>query len=203
MKKLLISIIAMLGISINCNSQLLYYSDNAPNANVTVASGCIVVSIDSVSSMVLFPRGFNNNYMHYSEAGIDMFFSTDLTTMFLNMGGQTYQYTLSVPLVTTPVTPVTPVTPPVYPISPATPIVPYYNYGMPDNYYDNDADKAYYKAEIRQLKRRIRDAERSLRRYERYNQRHPSISSSQLVQSQRRLIRTYYERLQWLESQLY
>ena len=76
MKKLLISIIAMLGISINCNSQLLYYSDNAPNANVTVASGCIVVSIDSVSSMVLFPRGFNNNYMHYSEAGIDMFFST-------------------------------------------------------------------------------------------------------------------------------
>ena len=39
--------------------------------------------------------------------------------------------------------------------------------------------------------------------YERNMRRDPSISSSQLVQSQRRLIDTYYERLHWLESQLY
>ncbi len=199
MKKLLFSIIAMLGISINCNSQLLYYSDNAPNANVTVASGCIVVSIDGVSSMVLFPQGFSGNYMHYSEAGIDVLFSPDLTTMLLNIGGQAYQYTLSAPLVTTPAAP------PAYPVSPVYPVTPYYNYyPQYNNYSDiNDADRAYYEAEIRQLKRRIRDAERSLRRYERANRRDPSISSSQLVQSQRRLIHTYYERLRWLESQLY
>ena len=192
MKKLLFSIIAMLGIGINCNSQLLYYSDNAPNANVSVASGCIVVSIDGVSSMVLFPQGFNGNYMHYSEAGIDVMFSYDLTTMLLNIGGQTYQYTLSAPLVTTPAAP------------PAHPATPYYNYYQQYNNYSdiNESDRAYYEAEIRQLKRRIRDAERSLRRYERANRRDPSISSSQLVQTQRSLIRTYYERLHWLESQL-
>ena len=201
MKKLIISIIAMLGISMNCNSQLLYYSDNAPNVNVTVAPSCIVVSIDGVSSMVLFPQGFSNNYMHYSEAGIDILFSTDLTTMFLNMGGQTYQYTLSMPIYTAPAAPATYPTLPTFPTCPA---VPYYNYGTPDNYYyDNSDDKAYYRAEIRELKRRIRDAERSLHRYERYNRRDPSITSSQLVQSQRRLINTYYERLRWLESQLY
>lgn len=56
---------------------------------------------------------------------------------------------------------------------------------------------------IRQLEWKIRDAERSLRKYEEWNRKNPSISSSQLVNSQRRLIRTYQEQIQELMRQLY
>ncbi len=142
--------------------------------------------------MMLFPQGFLSNYMYYAYGGVNALFTIDLTSMLLYVGGQTYQYTVvaappssSAPGFNYPITP------------PAT---------VPQQYYDpgpSEADRAYYRSEIRQLRYKIREAERSLRRYERDNERDPSISSMQLVQSQRRLIRTYYDRLEWLESQLY
>lgn len=55
---------------------------------------------------------------------------------------------------------------------------------------------------IRQLEWRIRDAERSLRKYEEWNRKNPSISSSQLISSQRRLIRTYQDQIQDLIRQM-
>ncbi len=63
-----------------------------------------------------------------------------------------------------------------------------------DSYYDN----MLIQEEIRQLEYKIRDARRSLRMYERWNEKDPSISTSQLVIAQWRLIRTYEERIQQL-----
>lgn len=55
---------------------------------------------------------------------------------------------------------------------------------------------------IRQLEWKLQDAEKSLRKYEEWNRKNPSISGSQLVNSQRRLIRTYQEQIQDLLRQM-
>ena len=56
---------------------------------------------------------------------------------------------------------------------------------------------------IRQLEWKLRDAEESLRKYEEWNRKDPSISGGQLVNSQRRLIRTYRNQIQDLMRQLH
>lgn len=192
MKRVLIILMIALVSSFVCKAQLCYQSPNAPNVQVTVVSGGIMIDIDGGSSMMLFPQGFLSSYMYYASDGVSALFTMDLTSMLLYIGGQTYQYTVVAATTTTPMPGFN------YPAVPPSTV--------PPTYYDNgpsEADRAYYRSEIRQLRYKIRDAERTLRRYERYAERDPSISSMQLVQSQRRLIRTYYDRLEWLESQLY
>lgn len=74
--------------------------------------------------------------------------------------------------------------------------------------YDNSlsgsssSDNLVIQERIRQLEWKLRDAERSLRQYEEWNRKNPSISGSQLVSSQRRLIRTYQEQIQDLLRQM-
>ena len=191
MKKFVIAMIIAAAAFVAGNAQLRYQCQGAPEVAVTVVSGGIMINVDGGSSTVmLYPQGFLSCYMYYIGDGVSALFTSDLASMLLSVGGQTYQYMLTVS---------------------ATPVSPGFNYppvpvAPPAGTYDNtpsEADKAYYRNEIRQLRYKIRDAERSLRMYERSMRRDPSITSSQLVQSQRRLIDTYYERLYWLESQLY
>ena len=174
MKRVLIILMIALVSSFACKAQLCYQSPNAPDVQVTVVSGGIMIDIDGGSSMMLFPQGFLSSYMYYASDGVSALFTMDLTSMLLYIGGQTYQYTVVAATTTTPMPGFN------YPAVPPSTVPP-----------------------TRQLRYKIRDAERTLRRYERYAERDPSISSMQLVQSQRRLIRTYYDRLEWLESQLY
>lgn len=73
--------------------------------------------------------------------------------------------------------------------------------------YDNSSNKSsgnniVIQEQIRQLESKIRDAERSLRLYEEWNRKNPSISNSQLINSQRQLIRTYQDRIQQLIRQI-
>lgn len=192
MKKSILAILLAIAMSISCYSQSRYQSPNAPDVEVSVISGGIMVDIDDGTSIVLYPQGFLSCYMYYAYGNVSALFTADLSSMLLYVNGQTYQYTLSS---------TTPTSSPGfnYPAIP-TPATP------PPAYYDNyrsDADRAYYRSQIKEMEYKIRDAERSLRMYERMNRKDPSISSMQLVQSQRSLIRTYYERLQWLESQVY
>lgn len=72
-----------------------------------------------------------------------------------------------------------------------------------DNYSDDSSsDNLVVREQIRQLESKIRDAERSLRQYEESNRRNPSISGSQLINSQKRLIQTYEDRIQQLMRQM-
>lgn len=76
-----------------------------------------------------------------------------------------------------------------------------------DSPYDNYSDDSYsnnlvVREQIRQLESKIRDAERSLRQYEERNRQNPSISNTQLINSQRRLINTYEDRIQQLMRQI-
>lgn len=73
--------------------------------------------------------------------------------------------------------------------------------------YDNSSNNSsgnnmVIREQIRQLESKIQDAERSLRLYEEWNRKDPSISNSQLVNSQRQLIRTYQDRIQQLIQQM-
>lgn len=80
--------------------------------------------------------------------------------------------------------------------------VPVYNSPY-DNYSeDSYSDNLMVREQIRQLESKIRDAERSLRQYEESNRRNPSISGSQLINSQKRLIQTYEDRIQQLMRQM-
>lgn len=76
--------------------------------------------------------------------------------------------------------------------------IPYNNSSSTESFSDNMV----IQEKIRQLEWRIRDAERSLRKYEEWNRKNPSISSSQLISSQRRLIRTYQDQIQDLIRQM-
>ena len=63
--------------------------------------------------------------------------------------------------------------------------------------YDNSAsDNLVDMERIRQLESKKRDAERSLRMYEQWNEENPSVSNSQLINSTKRLIRTYENQIQ-------
>ena len=191
MKKFLISLVLLVATTFVGMGQLLYQSFNAPDATVTVVQGGIMVQLDgSTSSIMLYPQGFLSCYMYYASNDVNALFTADLSSMLLYVGGQTYQYTLTV-------TPASGVPGFNYPPVPSPGYVPPADNGV------SEADRAYYCSQIKELRYKIRDAERSLRRYERSDRENPSISSMQLVQSQRRLISTYRERLQWLESQLY
>ena len=80
--------------------------------------------------------------------------------------------------------------------------VPTYNVSY-DNSSSSSGDYLVIRERIRQLEWKLRDAEESLRKYEEWNRKDPSISGGQLVNSQRRLIRTYRNQIQDLMRQLH
>ncbi len=80
--------------------------------------------------------------------------------------------------------------------------VPTYNVSY-DNSSSSSGDYLVIRERIRQLEWKLRDAEESLRKYEEWNRKDPSISGGQLVNSQRRLIRTYRDQIQDLIRQLH
>lgn len=80
--------------------------------------------------------------------------------------------------------------------------VPTYNVPY-DNSSSSSGNDLVIRERIRQLEWKLRDAEESLRKYEEWNRKDPSISGGQLVNSQRRLIRTYREQIQDLMRQLH
>lgn len=79
---------------------------------------------------------------------------------------------------------------------------PIYNSPYDNSFNNSSNNNMVIREQIRQLESKIRDAERSLRQYEEWNRKDPSISNSQLVNSQRQLIRTYQDRIQQLIRQM-
>ncbi len=79
---------------------------------------------------------------------------------------------------------------------------PSYNIPYDDSSAESVSNNLVIQEKIRQLEWKIRDAERSLHKYEEWNQKNPSISGSQLISSQRRLIRTYQDQIQDLIRQI-
>lgn len=120
--------------------------------------------------------------MFYSCVNANVTFTLNMQSMIITTNGQNYPYTLSK-----------------MENAPNVPYDPNYNIPSPNN---GGSNRAYCEAEIRQLEYKIKDAERSLKLYEEWNRKDPSISNSQLVSSQRRLIRTYQDRIQELIRQM-
>lgn len=177
---LLLSILVCLSVCIN--AQTAYYeSDNAPTAAVTVVPTGIVLQLEGGNPVTFSPMGMNNQFMFYSCGNANVTFTLNMQSMVITMNGQNYPYTLSK-------------------MENATNVP--YNPNYTPSPGGNSSNRAYCEAEIRQLEYKIRDAERSLRLYEKWNEKDPSISNSQLVSSQRRLIRTYQDRIQELIRQM-
>lgn len=174
MKKiLLLSILVCLSVYVN--AQTAYYeSDSGPTAAVTVVPTGIVLQLEGGNPVTFSPMGMNNQFMFYSCGNANVTFTLNMQSMVITTNGQNYPYTLSKMENTI-------------------------NNPLPSG---GSSNRAYCEAEIRQLEYKIRDAERSLRLYEEWNRKDPSISNSQLVSSQRRLIRTYQDRIQELIRQM-
>ena len=83
------------------------------------------------------------------------------------------------------------------------PVPTYPTYDVPYDNSSSSGNDLVIRERIRQLEWKLRDAEESLRKYEEWNRKDPSISGGQLVNSQRRLIRTYREQIQELLRQLH
>lgn len=177
MKKILLLCI-LVCLSVCVNAQTAYYeSASGPTAAVTVVPTGIVLQLEGGNPVTFSPMGMNNQFMFYSCGNANVTFTLNMQSMVITMNGQNYPYTLSKMQNTTN---------PDYKPLPS----------------GNSSNRAYCEAEIRQLEYKIRDAERSLRLYEEWNRKDPSISNSQLVSSQRRLIRTYQDRIQELIRQM-
>lgn len=181
MKKILLLCI-LVCLSVCVNAQTAYYeSDSGPTAAVTVVPTGIVLQLEGGNPVTFSPMGMNNQFMFYSCGNANVTFTLNMQSMVITMNGQNYPYTLSKMQNTTNV-----------PYNPSYEQVP----------SGSSSNRAYCEAEIRQLEYKIRDAERSLRLYEEWNRKDPSISNSQLVSSQRRLIKTYQDRIQELIRQM-
>ena len=92
MKRFLIAILLLMVAFIATKAQLRYQCQGAPEVEVTVVSGGVMVDIDGASSAImLYPQGFLSCYMYYIGNGISALFTSDLTSMLLSVGGSTYQ----------------------------------------------------------------------------------------------------------------
>lgn len=84
---------------------------------------------------------------------------------------------------------------------PSTGFNPFYNNNS-SNSSSSASNNLVLQERIRQLERKLEDAESSLRKYQEWNRQNPSISGSQLIDSQRRLMRTYQDQIQELRRQM-
>lgn len=166
-------------------AQTLFYRGRGGSAvSITLTADGIVLQ-SGYATFYMQPQPFNPHAFRYSTSGLEVTISFDLLNMtLLTADGMCRFYRLS------DITG--------YPQGYVQPFSsPGWNYDCPGSH-----SRSYILSQIREMKHKIRDARRSLRMYKRMYRHDPSISGMMLIIEQQKLIQTYEDRLQWLESQL-
>ena len=95
MKKFLTFILVVLATFAAGRAQMRYQSQNAPDVEVTLVSGGVVINLDGTSNVVLFSQGYLGNYIYFADSEVNALFTADYSLMLLYVDGQTYSYALT------------------------------------------------------------------------------------------------------------